>query len=273
MSERVAIAAARMARFAVVYVPPRRRGLRVANLVEAVAGRPTRPLRARQISGYTILCDLRDSVQRSLFYRGTFEPTTSSLIKSRLMNGDTFLDVGANVGHYTFLAARQVGSSGCVHAIEASRETADALAADVRKNGLESFVFVHNVAAGAAQGRARVHEGDEVSPVGTRYVEYGAAGDGVAVIPLDDLLPSLLPAVIKVDVEGADLQVLLGMEGMIKRAHPRLIVVEADDALLARFGDSVASISAYMRTLGYCERPIGEKWHAPSIAFSPGKLG
>jgi FkbM family methyltransferase len=261
-----AAVAARAVRLAVIHIPPRRRGLRLADLVEALAGRPTRPLQARHVSGYLITCDLQDSVQRSLFYSGTFEPNTSTLIKSHLAPGDTFLDVGANVGHYTFLAAREAGPSGRIHAIEASRETADTLAADVRSNGLEAFVSVHNVAAGATEGRAALREGDELSPVGTRYIEQGVGGD-VAVVPLDELLPDSSPAVIKIDVEGADLQALRGMQRMIERAHPRLIVVEADDALLGRFGDSIASLTGYMEALAYVGEPIAEKWHAPSIAF------
>jgi FkbM family methyltransferase len=254
---------------AVVNLPPRRRGLRIANLVEAFAGRPTRPLRARHISGYVITCDLRDAVQRALFYLGTYEPRTSSLIKTSLERGDTFVDVGANAGHYTFLAAREVGPSGCVHAIEASGETARALLSDVRSNGLEAFVTVHHAAAGAAPGKAIVREGtDALSPIGTRYIASGGKGDEVAVVPVDELLPDSRPAVVKVDVEGADLQSLQGMRRMIERACPRLIVVEADDAMLARFGDSAASLAEYLGGLGYRGDPIHEEWHAPSFAFS-----
>jgi hypothetical protein len=71
-----------------------------------------------------------------------------------------------------------------------------------------------------------------------------------------------------VDVEGADLQALQGMRRIIERACPRLIVVEADDAMLTRFGDSVASLTQYLDALGYRGQPIQEEWHAPSLAFS-----
>jgi FkbM family methyltransferase len=215
-----------------------------------------------------ITCDLRDAVQRSLFYLGTYEPRTSSLIQESLNRGDAFLDVGANAGHYTFLAARQVGPSGRVHAIEASEETARTLVCDVRNNGLEAFVSVHRVAAGAAPASATLRDGpDELSPIGTRYVAPDGEGENVAVVSVDEMLPHFLPAVVKVDVEGADLQALRGMQGMIKRASPRLIVVEVDDAMLARFGDSAASLTEYLGGLGYRAEPIREEWHAPSLAF------
>jgi FkbM family methyltransferase len=271
LTEGFAAFAARTVRLAVVHVPPRRRGLRMASLVEAFAGRPTRPLRARHISGYVITCDLHDAVQRSLFYLGTYEPRTSRLIQTNLDRGDTFIDVGANVGHYTFLAARQVGPSGSVHAIEASGETARALMSDVRNNGLEAFVSVHHVAAGAALGRATVRAGmDELSPIGTRYIAPDGEGEEVAVVSVDELLPDSHPAVVKVDVEGADLQALQGMQRMIERARPRLIVVEADDTMLARLGDSTAALTEYLCGLGYRGEPIHEEWHALSLAFTHG---
>jgi FkbM family methyltransferase len=202
-------------------------------------------------------CDLSDAVQRSLFYLGTYEPRTSSLIKTSLGRSDTFLDVGANAGHYTFLAAREVGPSGCGHAIEASGETAGALLSDIRSNRLEAFVKVHHVAAGATAGKAMVRERtDELSPIGTRYIASGGDGDEVAVVPVDELLPDSRPAVVKVDVEAADLQSLQGMRRTIERACPRLIVVEVDDAMRARFGDSAASLAEYLGGLGYRGEPI-----------------
>jgi hypothetical protein len=72
----VAAAAARAVRAAIIHLPPRRRGMRVADFVEGLFGTPKQRLRSRHVSGYQITCDLRDAVQRSLFYRGTYDPVT-----------------------------------------------------------------------------------------------------------------------------------------------------------------------------------------------------
>jgi FkbM family methyltransferase len=66
-----------------------------------------------------------------------------ALVTAALAHGDTLLDVGANAGHYTFLAAREVEASGHVYAIEASSSTAQVLADDVRWNDLTNVVSVH----------------------------------------------------------------------------------------------------------------------------------
>ncbi len=269
----LATAAARVARLVVVYVPPRRRGLRFATKVERWFGRPETPLRAKHVSGYVITCDLRDPVQRTLFYRGTYEPRTSTLVAHALAPGDVFLDVGANVGHFTFLAARVVGARGAVHAIEASRATADALRLDVKRNGLGTIVTVHNVGAADKAGRIPLRGGNDPSSAGTRYLDPTAGADATAeavdVVAIDELLPAVRVAVVKVDVEGADLRALSGMRHIVESSRPRLVVVEAEDEQLSRFGDSVAELKTYMNTLGYDDETIVEEWHPRALAFRP----
>jgi FkbM family methyltransferase len=271
----ISIVAARIARFLIVSIPPRRRGMRVATLFERWFGRPRTPLRAKHLSGYRISCDLSDTVQRSLFYRGTYEPLATRLITQALDEGDTFLDVGANVGHYTFLAVRCVGPHGAVHAIEASTETATALRRDVTRNGLESIVSVHAVAAGDKRTQLLLREDEGVRDAGTRSLWLPDDGVGdrleaiemVDVVPLDELLPGLHPSAIKIDAEGADLRALIGMREIIHSSRPRLIVAEADDTQLARFGDSVAAIVSFLSALGFRPVPIEDEWHARSVAF------
>jgi len=271
VKDAVAEGAARWARAAIVHLPPRRRGIRFADLIEGFFGTPQRRLRSRHASGYYITCDLHDDVQRSLFYRGTYEPVTSSLVKDALNQGDTFLDVGANAGHYTFLAAGKVGTAGSVYAIEASPSTAALLADDVCRNGLAETVRVHNVAALDRQGWLPLYGSEGCSSIGMRSLhqvaDSSAAIEEVKAMPLDDLLPEVQPAVIKVDVEGADLRALIGMRQMIERAYPRLIVVEAEDDLLRRFRDSVHELTSYMQRHGYSPVSVDEPYHPNSVAF------
>jgi FkbM family methyltransferase len=266
----VAAAAAKAVRAAIIHLPPRRRGMRIADLVESLLGRPTRPLRSRHVSGYHITCDLRDAVQRSLFYRGTYEPVTSALVMAALVRGDTFVDVGANAGHYTFLAAREVGASGQVYAIEASPSTAQVLADDVRWNDLNNVISVHNLAAFDRSGRLPLYMKDGPSPIGMRSLrsaQGSRAVEQVNAMPLDELLPDAEPGVIKVDVEGADFRALSGMRRIIERSRPRLVVVEADDEQLRQFGDSTQELKSYMEHFGYSSKQIDEPFHPESLAF------
>ena len=61
-----------------------------------------------------------DLIQRHLYFFGNWEPNISAWIASRLQRGDCFVDIGANIGHYSLLASNLVGDEGCVVAIEAA---------------------------------------------------------------------------------------------------------------------------------------------------------
>ena len=220
---------ARLCRAAVIYFPPRRRGIRVADISESIFGIPPL-LYGRHVSGYSITCDVTDSVQRSLFYTGTYEPAATRLIRQHLREHDVFVDVGANADHFRFLAASIVGPSGHVHAIEASPSTAERLVADVVSNKLDDTVTIHRTAAFDESGVAVIVE-DVGSPhrIGGRHLDRSADdGETVSTVRLDDLLINVTPQVIKVDVEGADLRALHGARTLIETRKPRLVIAEAE---------------------------------------------
>ena len=209
MGERMEVAAAHLTRMAVTYLPPKRRGLRMANLSEQAFGRPRRSVTGVHQTGARVLCDVRDSVQRSIFYTGTYEPALTALIEAELMPGDVFLDIGANVGHYSLLAAKKLGAAAQVYAMEASRQTAELLSETVRRNRLVGRITVHQVAASDRSGQmVLATPSDSTSFVGMRYLApAGGAGEMVEVVRADEYL-NVAPTVVKVDVEGADLRAL-----------------------------------------------------------------
>jgi FkbM family methyltransferase len=255
----------------VQHVPPKGSGLVVVELVERCIPPPRSLLRARHISGYSATCDLSDGVQKTMFYRGIFEPIPSRLILEALPIGGTFLDVGANAGHYTYLAAVAVGPSGCVHAIEAAPQNAQRLRSDLRANGLTDRVVLHEVAVADVQGEMRLQHAPGAMPHGMRYLDPAATagGDLVRVTTVDELLPDLHADVVKIDVEGADLRVLRGMSKALASHPPRLVVVEVIDRQLKRFGDSAEDLLAFMHQAGFQPQEISKKYEPEMLAFIP----
>lgn len=87
------------------------------------------------IDGASMEIALPDLIQSRIYFFGVWEPAISAFVRSRLEPGDSFIDVGANIGYYTVLASRRVGPSGSVYAVEASPKICSRLRRNVALNG------------------------------------------------------------------------------------------------------------------------------------------
>lgn len=192
-----------------------------------------------------------DFVARSVMYRGAWEPEETALLRSLTPRGGVFLDVGANIGYFTLLASRWVGVEGRVYAMEPVKETFGRLTRNLALNG------VTNVRA-FQLGAARIPATAEIalaSDAGHAHLVTGSDARGrvetVALTTIDDLVASEgfeRLDVIKVDVEGADFEVLRGAGETLSRFRP-VVLMEVE--LLARFGASVDDVKRFFHGLGY----------------------
>lgn len=167
--------------------------------------------------GAQFACRLPDLIQTYLYLFGIWEPDITSFIERRVVAGRTFVDVGANIGYHTLLAAR-VGAR--VVAIEASPGIFRVLREQVRANGAPSVRLV-NKAASEKPGTCSIYAGP-IQNIGlsTTVRQRGFAEEAkVASAPLADLLePDELGTVqlVKIDVEGDEPAVLRGMAGVLE---------------------------------------------------------
>ena len=141
------------------------------------------------------------------------------------------MDVGANVGQFTLVAARRVGPSGRVHAYEPTPELAAHILRNLELNGLEN-VAVNAVAVSDVAGRASLHfvelddpgENSIVNPSpGTRTLE-------VPTVTLDGYLAEHAVgtvSVIKMDIEGAEMPALLGARNLLSGDDSPVLVLGA----------------------------------------------
>lgn len=172
--------------------------------------------------------------------------------------GDVIWDVGANVGYYTRKFSDSVGSAGQVFAFEPFPATAARLRAEL--TGVET-VTVLPVALGAETGTVSMREGDDEFGATSRIVTQGAGESRVTRVDIatgDSIFSRGLaaaPAIIKIDTEGFELDVLNGMhlllETALNRATLRAVFIEAHFGILAERGLSAAP--------GRIERRLSEK--------------
>lgn len=260
-------------RFVIRDLPPRRRGMRLATLTHQYFPIPDRLLDARLWCGCHVRVDLCDGIQSSLYYRGLYEPETTAILRRELRPGDCFIDVGSNVGYYAFTSACLVGPTGKVHAIEPSSRLGPRMASDVERNGLSGRVIVHRCALADFDGHAYLHRGShDLTPAGDafiRLVEPDADAEQVPVSTLDGLLADTSRVdVIKVDVEGLEMAVFRGGAQVLHRCRPRLLLVEVQEATMARTSATTpADLFALLEQYGYQGAPYESPYHAPMAAF------
>ena len=151
------------------------------------------------------------------------------VIRKLVREGDTVVDAGANIGYLSMLLARMVGKTGRVLSLEPVPRTFDLLVHNIRQLDLAQ-VDARQLAVSSRTGVVRM-----VTPRGSSglanlyesHVVEGADGEGVAVkcTPLDDLL-SGIPSVpfVKMDVEGHELDAILGCLATIDRVGPAFLI-------------------------------------------------
>jgi FkbM family methyltransferase len=189
-----------------------------------------------------------DLLSRCVYYLGHWEPDITHLMRQRLRPGDTFVDVGANTGWFTLLAADAVGPSGRVVSIEASPTTFLELKKNVATNRLTNVRLVNEAVWSSASFLSFFQGPPSHSGVSTVVPTFAKSrhctlATQVPARPLPDLLTADEIAsmrIIKIDVEGAERDVLLGLEAMLDTVPDNLEIflelnpTEYDVGLLLR---------------------------------------
>ena len=211
--------------------------------------------------GGILLIDTRESVLGpALLLHGLWETDVTRWFQETLRPGEVFVDVGANVGYYTLLASRLVGDAGRVVAIEAHPRMAELLRRNVIINGRFNISTWHRAAWWRAETlslHARRHfaANSSAGSLGESALQTLDDQEDVVrvdAVPLDDLL-SDLPVVhlIKIDVEGAEVQVVKGLRATLEK-NPRITVIfEWSPGQLEMVGNEPAALVELMEGHGF----------------------
>jgi FkbM family methyltransferase len=178
---------------------------------------------------------LRTTFERAAFWSGRYDERTLALLARRLRRDDVVLDVGANIGFYSVRLGRELQrlGGGTVHAFEPIAANATRLAHNVAANGLDAIVRIHEVALGATDGRVAFRTENEYESSSGNAVMIGAAvapafgaDTEATVTTLDGFVERngvTACALLKLDVEGAEPDVLRGGAATIARLRPAIL--------------------------------------------------
>lgn len=222
---------------------------------------------ARTIFGFAMNGDSRDLIQQWLYYFGVWEPWLTTFVERRLRPGDTFVDVGANIGYYALVGSALVGRSGHAVAIEASPTIFESLERNVVTSGAANVRTV-NAAALGERSTIRLYRGNAANSGETTVVE-GYDGEfecEVRAAPLQELLTAEEIAsarLIKIDTEGAEYSILSGFDGFDRLRPDAELVVEMHPTYLAQRGESLDGVLAVMDKAGFVPYVLEEEFWAP----------
>jgi FkbM family methyltransferase len=217
--------------------------------------------------GVHLRIDTREMLGTSIWETGLFDIAVSEAIWRLLGRGDLAVDVGANIGYMTGIMAVRVGREGRVLAFEPHPR----VGADLRQNlellrereGVGEVRFFP-VALSSRNGTSTMIDGagfEENRGLARLADEEGEPGEGARVETrrLDDLVGDEPVALMKVDVEGHEAEVLRGGEGLLRAGRIRNILYE--DHYGAR-----SPVHPYLAELGYTVYSLGWSTTGPVLA-------
>lgn len=256
------------------------------------SGNPGAPIRTgfsitRDGIGYSFeyLFDISMPTQRSLAAhiqgRSLYEPELSLLLMRVLREGDWFIDVGANVGFFTVIAARLAGPGGGVIAFEPEEGNVRRLDENVRLNHLSNVILIP-AAAGDHEGEAELFINSD-NDGGHAFWDPGLHSfnrvsrervirQKTRMTTIDTIVRTVDPPrgsikALKIDTEGFEHQVLEGaMQTLTAHSIP-FIFVEMNRLGLSQCNSSEEELNRFLRRLGYHPFLVDASAHDLSLRF------
>lgn len=193
----------------------------------------------------------------SHIYCGAFEWAEREWLLSELKAGDVFYDIGANIGYFTILAAERCGSSGKVIAFEPVKSTFDQLTENVLLNPHLRNVQLMNLAVSDKEGEENIYVPDKGKDAWNSIAVKPESGEYKTevirtIVPdklfADKSLPA--PSIIKLDVEGWELHALRGMQTILSKSSP-VLLIEFTAMNLEAAGTSGSALAEFLHRLNY----------------------
>lgn len=218
---------------------------------------------------------LKETVAFELLINGVYESETLTAAKRYLRSGDYVIDVGANVGAFALPVAAVLGPNGRVFAIEASNRVFAYLQSNIKRNGLSNVLARHAVAASQEGGELTFFDAPiENFGMGSRVPWDTQTGYSVPAVRVDSMMSNLGIApgtvrLLKIDVEGFELDVLLGAAQLLNQPAPPIVIFEFVDWAERRAGFQPGDAQKYLLDSGFALYTVADRSVAPAKLLAP----
>ena len=230
------------------------------------------------------ICTLRRGIRRvisdeeirfpprwSRFYPPDYEPYTFRFLRSHRAAGATVMDIGAHLGLFGVVMARLVGPAGRVYSFEPTPLSRKVLQETVRINGCVGIVEVRPEAVAGATGKAVFYDTGSPASNANSLVRTAKSKSGITLdkVRLDDFVASrqLNVTCLKIDVEGAELDLLRGARQMLLTCRPA-VLLSIHPMAIKESGGSLAEIWQLLQDCGMSVR-LPEEVHPARLDVEP----
>lgn len=190
-------------------------------------------------------CKIRFShhaIPASIFVSGDLDPETTIFLQKKLRKGDVYIDIGANVGTTTLVAAKTVGLAGVVFCFEPNKSAYLALLENIKINNLNN-VMAKQYALGSTEGTVSFsnNNNDDMNRIAD-----STGGSLVSVAILDSFSRHISGIrLIKIDVEGYEMEVLAGAVETLKKTD--MVIFESIEKNAQKYGFKVSDLISFFR--------------------------
>ena len=222
-----------------------------------------------QLDGYRLLARSDDLAVGHHVLNGVYEPEVMAVFTRLLQPGLHVIDVGANIGVFAMMAASRVGPTGSVLAVEPNPRNARMVEASRRLNGFTNLTVLQT-AAGRETGLLSINTSFSNGTTATIEDGLELSSESVACVALDRMVDRRRPVgLIKLDVEGAEYNALLGCTGLIRRDRPVIIFEFSPGALPSISGVDGPGLLCWLVAENYefsvihpdaAPEPVGKDW-------------
>lgn len=210
--------------------------------------------------GITYNVRFPDYIQQMIYYFGVWEPPITRIMQQCLSEGSIFVDVGANIGYNTCLASKLVGTTGRVHAIEASPSIFVTLLENIALNKAGN-IATYNKAVYDREAKISMYKGPTSNIGYSTTSQHRARRDDLSkeatviaqplhmIVPAADLYEARL---IKIDVEGAEWFVINGIRDHLDRFSSKTEwLIELNSTEIQEQGGDVGILVKLFTDVGY----------------------
>lgn len=189
--------------------------------------------------GFSLIVDpiLDKGVERNIYFYGGYEYGTLEIMKRILDRGDVFIDAGSNVGLMTLASSKFVGIGGMVYSFEPYPETYQILSDNLILNRAQN-IKAYNFALGGERGKSFIYSNMSVNRGSSSLLKpsnIDTKAEVVNIITLDEFIEKeeiLKIKMIKVDVEGWELEVFLGARKLLSGKTAPIICFEYSENIM-----------------------------------------